>query len=244
MSKPPDVLIVGSGAAGLTAALNLAETRKVAVIAKGALASFEYTNDRPLNLPETSNLRLVGEMGGSVELTGNVSVTLFNRKPEQVADHVRDYEVSGQVDIHLGSTETTGGFVFSLAGKWMEQRVDTIDASGGFVPDTKGTWKVFQAKLLIPMKGTGAKIPFSVTLANRNELIKEKRIVRANVGVTYDLDMLNVESRFEVPRIVEALRRGDIGWRRMVPVDVQGASSNTASTRPIARSPYGCTSSS
>jgi L-aspartate oxidase len=32
-----DVLIVGSGAAGLTAALNLAETCKVAVIAKGAL---------------------------------------------------------------------------------------------------------------------------------------------------------------------------------------------------------------
>ena len=32
-----DVLIVGSGAAGLTAALNLAEHRKVAVIAKGAL---------------------------------------------------------------------------------------------------------------------------------------------------------------------------------------------------------------
>jgi L-aspartate oxidase len=32
-----DVLIVGSGAAGLTAALNLAETHQVAVIAKGAL---------------------------------------------------------------------------------------------------------------------------------------------------------------------------------------------------------------
>ena len=32
-----DVIIVGSGAAGLTAALNLAETHKVAVIAKGAL---------------------------------------------------------------------------------------------------------------------------------------------------------------------------------------------------------------
>src|SRR4051794_938355 len=37
MSIDVDVLIVGSGAAGLTAALNLAETRKVAVIAKGAL---------------------------------------------------------------------------------------------------------------------------------------------------------------------------------------------------------------
>ncbi|MEA3079269.1 MAG: L-aspartate oxidase [Sphingomonadales bacterium] len=37
MSIAADVLIVGSGAAGLTAALNLAETHKVAVIAKGAL---------------------------------------------------------------------------------------------------------------------------------------------------------------------------------------------------------------
>src|SRR5690242_17642613 len=38
MKTTADVLIVGSGAAGLTAALNLAETHKVAVIAKGALA--------------------------------------------------------------------------------------------------------------------------------------------------------------------------------------------------------------
>jgi L-aspartate oxidase len=37
VSIEAEVLIVGSGAAGLTAALNLAETRKVAVIAKGAL---------------------------------------------------------------------------------------------------------------------------------------------------------------------------------------------------------------
>src|SRR5213082_141216 len=37
MSTTADVLIVGSGAAGLTAALNLAETHKVEVIAKGGL---------------------------------------------------------------------------------------------------------------------------------------------------------------------------------------------------------------
>ena len=37
MSVDADVIIVGSGAAGLTAALNLAETHNVAVIAKGAL---------------------------------------------------------------------------------------------------------------------------------------------------------------------------------------------------------------
>ena len=38
MNKTADVLIVGSGAAGLTAALNLAESHRVAVIAKGALS--------------------------------------------------------------------------------------------------------------------------------------------------------------------------------------------------------------
>jgi L-aspartate oxidase len=37
MSTTADVLVVGSGAAGLTAALNLAETHTVAVLAKGAL---------------------------------------------------------------------------------------------------------------------------------------------------------------------------------------------------------------
>jgi L-aspartate oxidase len=37
MTPTADVIVVGSGAAGLTAALNLAEQRKVAVIAKGAL---------------------------------------------------------------------------------------------------------------------------------------------------------------------------------------------------------------
>jgi L-aspartate oxidase len=37
MAQTFDVLVIGSGAAGLTAALNLAEHRKVAVIAKGAL---------------------------------------------------------------------------------------------------------------------------------------------------------------------------------------------------------------
>jgi hypothetical protein len=160
------------------------------LIAKGALASFEFTNDRPLNQPSTRNLRLVGQVGGTIEVTGNASVTLFEDKPASATGNVRDYELSGQIDLHLGSPETTGGFVLSVAGKWMDQRQATIDASGAAIPNTTGSWRVLQAKLLVPMKGTGAKIPFSVTFANRNELIKEKRIVRANVGVTYDIDML------------------------------------------------------
>ena len=52
----------------------------------------------------------------------------------------------------------------------------------------KGHLIVGQAKLTIPLKG-GAKIPLSVTLANRTELITEKKVIaRANFGVTFDLD--------------------------------------------------------
>ena len=49
-----DVLIVGSGAAGLTAALNLAETHKVAVIAKGALGDRRHAPGRRAGSPRCS----------------------------------------------------------------------------------------------------------------------------------------------------------------------------------------------
>ncbi|HNH83997.1 MAG TPA: hypothetical protein PL157_16620, partial [Acidobacteriota bacterium] len=46
-----------------------------------------------------------------------------------------------------------------------------------------------QVKLTIPVKGSGVKIPISVTFANRTELIKEKE-VRGNIGITFDLDSI------------------------------------------------------
>jgi hypothetical protein len=41
---------------------------------------------------------------------------------------------------------------------------------------------------MIPLQG-GVKVPLSLTVANRTEFIKENE-VRANVGVTFDLDAL------------------------------------------------------
>ena len=78
-----DVLIVGSGAAGLTAALNLAARFKVVVLAKGALNegstawaqggiaavlepgdTFEYTSGTPLTTP-------TGMMLGSYQMVND-----------------------------------------------------------------------------------------------------------------------------------------------------------------------------
>ena len=44
-----------------------------------------------------------------------------------------------------------------------------------------------QAKLTIPIKESGIKVPLSITASNRTELIKEKD-VRGSVGITLDLD--------------------------------------------------------
>jgi hypothetical protein len=79
--------------------------------------------------------------------------------------------------------------VLSFAGKDLHQFENSFDDSGLVVPGTIGTTAIGQAKLTIPVKGSGVKLPVSLTFANRTELIKEKEI-RGNVGITYDLDML------------------------------------------------------
>lgn len=55
--------------------------------------------------------------------------------------------------------------------------------------NTKGDIALGQLKLTVPMKGSGVKIPISLTIANRTELIKESD-VRGNIGITFDLDSI------------------------------------------------------
>jgi hypothetical protein len=38
------------------------------------------------------------------------------------------------------------------------------------------------------VKGSGVKVPLSVTASNRTELIKEKANLSAAIGLTFDLD--------------------------------------------------------
>jgi hypothetical protein len=163
-------------------------------IRKGLLATFEYTNDRPLKGPQTSNARLVGAVGGAVDLTGNASVTVFDSIPMGVTRRVRDYQLAGQIDVKMGTALSAGAYILSLSGKWVRQLEDSVSDAGVVLPGTKGSIATGQLKLTIPVKGSGARIPLSLTFANRTDLIKE-RIVRGNVGVSFDLD--TVFARFK-----------------------------------------------
>lgn len=161
-------------------------------ISKGWLVTAEYTNDRPVGMPSISNFNFIIEKGafnGSLDLTANASFSFFNSKPAGVNnDRLRDFHFSGQLDVPLGNTVTTGRFLLSLAGRY-ERLLEDQTIPDTMIVITKGDIAAFQAKLVIPIKGTAFKIPISISFANRTELLKEREI-RGNFGFTFDIDSI------------------------------------------------------
>jgi hypothetical protein len=158
-------------------------------IAGGAQFVFDWNYQRPATGPEADNFKVVGSMGRSVLLTANAAVTIYQGTLIAGVDRVRDIQGAVQFDIPLGDPEALGRYVISLSGKVQHMPKDVVAGVGTLFPGTKGTIWLGQAKLTVPVKGTAAKIPLSVTVANRTELIAEKKVfARANIGLTYDLD--------------------------------------------------------
>lgn len=168
-------------------------SRLLKEVANGPILAFEYANYRPGDQPGYSTLRLIGEASpfhGKADLTGNASFSMFNKKPTGLnATTSRDFQLSGQLDVPLGDIAKTGPFVFTMSGQY--QHLFSDIATTGTTPTTakKGNIGIGQFKFTIPVKGSGVKIPLSVTFSNRSELIKESR-VRGNIGITFDLDTI------------------------------------------------------
>lgn len=162
-------------------------------IAKGSVVTLEYTNQREVNAPDLSNFRFIGETGifkDRVDLTSNASFTFFNSRPAGAGvKRIRDFQFAAQLDIPFGDVRRLGQFVFSAGGRYERLMEDAMTPAGTMMPNTKGDIGVGQLKLIVPIRGTGFKIPISVTFANRTELIKERE-VRGNFGFTFDLDTL------------------------------------------------------
>ncbi len=106
-----------------------------------------------------------------VLVTLNMALTRYH------SGGLRDVQLAGQLDRKLGEVAGFGNATLTMAGsyQWMKEVVT-------------GHIGVFQTKLSLPA-GKTVKIPFSVTWANRTELIKEKD-VRGQVGLTLDMDSL------------------------------------------------------
>jgi hypothetical protein len=161
-------------------------------IAKAPIVSFEYINDRPLNEPTLSKFNMIAELGfgPKLDLTFNGALTMFNKKPTTPGvNRVRDFQFATQLDMPFGELGLgMGKPVLSFAGRYERLMADATLA-GLTVPNTQGDIGVGQIKLVIPIKNSGVRIPFSFSFANRTELIREKE-VRGNFGFTFDLDTI------------------------------------------------------
>jgi len=168
---------------------------------KGLLITADWTVTRDPNVPDLSTITGILENGlgpgRKYDLTVNLAAAFFNSTPKVPVHQFHDFKATAQYDIPLGTFQSYGPFVFSLASRYEFVPNDTL-SPGGTITGTAttpmtaaphGHLVVGQAKLTIPVKGSGVKIPFSISAANRTELIKEKD-VRGNIGITFDLDTI------------------------------------------------------
>ena len=174
---------------------------------KGAVASVEYVNVRPVGEPTQSSIRFIYESSvseGKIDLTANALVSFFNTTeglPPDL-DRLHMWSVSGQMDAPLGSIINGRSFVFTLSGMVQHMLVTPTMAMAEMEPQptavkvmpsmfTSGNDTIWlgQFKLTIPVKDGGFKIPISVTWANRTDLV-DKAAVRGSIGLTFSLDSL------------------------------------------------------
>lgn len=160
-------------------------------IAKGAIVTLEFTNYREVNAPDVSNIRFITEKGllSDWNFTANASISFFNKKPAGMdVKRIRDFDITLQLEKPLMELPF-GKPIFSFSGQFQRLPGNIAALDGTVIPNTKGDIAVGQFKLVVPINGTGIKLPFSITFANRSELIKEST-VRGNFGFTFDLDRL------------------------------------------------------
>jgi hypothetical protein len=172
------------------------------------IATFEYTDNKPLDEPTTSNFKFIlsGQPSKNIMLTLNLSATVYNTLPTGVTvSRWRDAQAAGQVDIALGQMGSLTAPTFSAAGYFQYMRdpaLITIGA-GDLAPGTNiqlpntaavllakpGNTAIGQIKLTFPLKTSGISVPFALTWANRTDLIKANNVT-GHFGLSFDLDSL------------------------------------------------------
>lgn len=186
-------------------AFDKARVRIFEAMQKRPLVAFEYVNARTKDLPDASTFRFIaeGQWGSRLDLTANVAWTVQHAGSVPLPEATsiggrRDFQAAAQMDLPLGGLPQrvaagTGIGAPVLGVAYLSQKL-TNRAAVSFAGNTftvdPGWIHVVQAKVMVPVKGSGVKIPLSLSYANRTELLKEKDI-RGHIGLTFDMDVLS-----------------------------------------------------
>lgn len=190
---------------GVIESFDRANTTVYEEMRKKPVAAFEYVNTRLAALPDTSTFRFILEgkfPRTRLDLTSNVAFTLQNSgtvltpEPKKLGGF-RDFQAAAQGEVPLGNRAKglspglgLGNPLLSFA--YLSRRLSeksTVTFAGFNYNVDPGWIHVAQAKLVLPVKGSGLKIPLSFSVASRTELIHEKD-VRAHLGITFDFDSI------------------------------------------------------
>lgn len=188
----------------------LAQDRLIDTIAETNVLALEFSRDRPVNQPSTSNIRVIFDyaMSAQTRVVANGAITLYDAgtADRPGVGRVRDTQLAVQLNHDLGKLAILGPASVGIAGYYQRQQAPailTVDPAKPlpgvtFVGLPTGAKEVFtktgdiyltQARLVVTPSGSSVTVPFSVTYSNRTELI-DKPTFRGQVGISYNFDAL------------------------------------------------------
>jgi hypothetical protein len=170
---------------------------------KGPLLTFDLAAVRNNDIPDLYTATGVFEAGlgtsRRTDFTMNAAVSIYKQTPVGTDHALKSINVTAQLEHPLGRGLPAPTLTF--AARYSYLPYDTVAETGAAAANAniasaisptvamapQGHIGFFQAKLTIPLKDSGVKVPLSVTASNRTELINEKD-VRGSIGLTLDLD--------------------------------------------------------
>jgi len=159
---------------------------------KGVLVTFDFSTALDVSLPDLYTATGIIETGlgasRKTDLTVNIDASLYKHTPANASQTFKSFNISAQLEHPLGASFVLPSATAALSARYSYLPKDTVAASGG-ASGAAASGGIFyvQGKVTMPIKGSGVKVPLSVTASNRTELIKEAN-VRGSVGLTFDLD--------------------------------------------------------
>jgi hypothetical protein len=165
-------------------------------IEKRKLFAVEYVNSREALDLERSTARFIGEgKKGRWDLTVNAAYTADHEGGS--AFRFRDFQIGAEAGRPLGDrllrgqpSGPNGNPVLSF-GFLYERLAESATVTFGdkALRAPPGNLYIGQLRLTLPVGRSGVKVPLSVSLSNRNEMIVEKQI-RGHIGFTFNFDAI------------------------------------------------------